>query len=144
VRVFLAGGVPEVMLHLRDLGLLDTTVLTVTGGTLGENLDAWETSERRSRFRALLQQLDGVSSDDVIMDPATAREHGLTGTLVFPIGNLAPQGSVIKATAIDPAAVDADGVFRIEGPARVFTSEADAINAIRTGRIVAGDVMVLA
>jgi putative YjhG/YagF family dehydratase len=144
VRVFLAGGVPEVMLHLRDLGLLDTTALTVTGSTLGENLDAWETSERRSRFRALLQQLDGVSPDDVIMDPATARERGLTGTLVFPIGNLAPQGSVIKATAIDPTAVDADGVFRIEGPARVFTSEADAINAIRTGRIVEGDVMVLA
>jgi putative YjhG/YagF family dehydratase len=144
VRVFLAGGVPEVMLHLRDLNLLDTTVLTVTGATLGENLDAWATSERRSRFRKLLHELDGVSPNDVIMDPGTAHKRGLTGTLVFPIGNLAPQGSVIKATAMDPAVVDSDGVFRIEGPARVFTSEAAAIEAIRDGRIVAGDVMVLA
>lgn len=144
VRVFLAGGVPEVMLHLRDLGLLDTTVRTVTGSTLGENLDAWAKSERRVRFRELLQELDGVSPDDVIMAPDAARERGLTGTLVFPIGNLAPQGSVIKATAIDPSVVDQDGVFRIEGPARVFTSEAAAIAAIREGRIVAGDVMVLA
>ena len=55
VRVFLAGGVPEVMLHLRRLGLLDTDVLTVTGKTLGENLDWWETSERRARFRELLR-----------------------------------------------------------------------------------------
>ena len=54
VRVFLAGGVPEVMLHLRRLGLLDTDALTVTGKTLGENLDWWETSERRRRFRELL------------------------------------------------------------------------------------------
>jgi putative YjhG/YagF family dehydratase len=144
VRVFLAGGVPEVMLHLRDLGLLDTTALTVTGCSLGENLDAWASSERRSRFRALLQQLDGVSADDVIMAPKVARERGLTGTLVFPIGNLSPQGSVIKATAIDPSVVDADGVFRLEGPARIFTSEAAAIEAIRTGKIVAGDVMILA
>jgi putative YjhG/YagF family dehydratase len=144
VRVFLAGGVPEVMLHLRDLGLLDTAALTVTGSTLGENLDAWATSERRARFRALLQKLDGVSADDVIMAPNIARERGLTGTLVFPIGNLSPQGSVIKATAIDPSVVGLDGVFRLEGPARVFTSEAAAIEAIRTGRIVAGDVMILA
>jgi xylonate dehydratase len=144
VRVFLAGGVPEVMLHLRDLGLLDTSVLTVTGATLGENLDAWAGSERRTRFRALLEQLDGVSPDDVIMAPDIARARGLTGTLVFPIGNLAPEGSVIKATAIDPSVVDADGIFHIEGPARVFTSEAAAIEAIRAGTIVAGDVMVLA
>jgi xylonate dehydratase len=144
VRVFLAGGVPEVMLHLRKLGLLDTSVLTVTGATLGENLDAWASSERRSRFRALLQKLDGVSPDDVIMAPKVARERGLTGTLVFPIGNLAPQGSVIKATAIDPSIVGSDGVLRIEGPARVFTSEAAAIEAIRAGKIVAGDVMILA
>ena len=144
VRVFLAGGVPEVMLHLRDLGLLDTSVLTVTGSTLGENLDAWARSERRVRFRDLLRQLDQVSPDDVIMSPARARERGLTGTLVFPIGNLAPEGSVIKATAIDPSVVGADGIFQIEGPARVFTSEASAIAALRAGKITAGDVMVLA
>jgi putative YjhG/YagF family dehydratase len=144
VRVFLAGGVPEVMLHLRARGLLDTNVLTVSGATLGENLDAWEKSERRTRFRELLHQRDGVEPDDVIMTPEIARSRGLTGTLVFPLGNLAPEGSVIKATAIDPSVVDADGVYRKTGPARVFTSEAAAIAALREGRIVAGDVMVLA
>jgi len=144
VRVFLAGGVPEVMLHLRDLGLLDTTVLTVTGVSLEANLDAWASSERRKRFRDLLTELDGINPDDVIMSPGTARERGLTGTLVFPVGNLAPQGSVIKSTAIDPTVIDAEGIFRIEGPAKVFTSEAAAIEAIRNGDIVVGDVMVLA
>ncbi len=144
VRVFLAGGVPEVMLHLRALGLLDTSVLTVSGASLGENLDAWEKSERRTRFRQLLLERDGIAPDEVIMSPELARERGLTGTLVFPLGNLAPEGSVIKATAIDPNVVDADGVYRKTGPARVFTSEASAISALREGRIVAGDVMVLA
>lgn len=143
VRVFLAGGVPEVMLHLRALGLLDTNVLTASGVTLGENLDAWEKSERRTKFRALLRELDGIDSDDVIMSPARAKERGLTGTLVFPLGNLAPEGSVIKATSIDSSVVGTDGVYRHEGPARVFTSEASAIAAIREGWIQAGDVMVL-
>src|SRR5436190_2764900 len=58
VRVFLAGGVPEVMLHLRRLGLLNTGVLTVTGKTLDETLDWWEGSQRRSRFRELLRAMD--------------------------------------------------------------------------------------
>jgi len=144
VRVFLAGGVPEVMLHLRRLGLLDTNALTVTGKTLGENLDRWEESERRRRFRELLKQLDGVAPDEVIFPPDKARERGLSGTLVFPRGNLAPEGSVVKATAIDPSVVDADGVYRKEGPARVFVNEKDAMAAIKQGRIQAGDVLVLA
>ncbi len=144
VRAYLAGGVPEVMLHLRTLGLLDLEVLTVTGRSLGENLDAWARSDRRTRFRALLAERDGVAADDVIMAPEQAQARGLTGTLVFPTGNLAPQGSVIKATSIDPAVVDADGVYRLTGPARVFTSEAAAIAALRSGAIKAGDVMVLA
>jgi len=144
VRVFLAGGVPEVMLHLRRLGLLDTGVLTVTGKTLGENLDWWEASERRTRFRELLRQLDGVEADDVIMSPDQARERGLTGTMLFPRGNLAPEGAVVKATAIDPSVVDADGVYRKEGPARVFVSEKAAITAIKQGALKAGDVLVLA
>ncbi len=143
VRVFLAGGVPEVMLHLRRLGLLDTNALTVSGETLGENLDWWEKSERRRRFRELLKQQDGVDADEVIFPPDKARERGLTGTLVFPRGNLAPEGSVVKATAIDPSVLDADGVYRKEGPARVFVSEKDAMSAIKEGRIKAGDVMVL-
>ena len=144
IRAFLAGGVPEVMLHLRALGLLDTTVLTTTGRTLGENLDAWAQSERRTRFREILRAQDGVDADEVIMPPDQARARGLTGTIIFPLGNLAPEGAVIKATAMDPSVIDADGTYRKTGPARVFTSEAAAIAALREGRIVAGDVMVLA
>ena len=144
VQVFLAGGVPEVMLHLRGLGLLDTNALTVSGSTVGENLDAWEKSERRRRFRELLLEQEGVNPDNVIMTPDAARARGLTGTLVFPVGNIAPEGSVIKATSIDPSVISADGVYRHEGPARVYTSEASAIAAIRTGQVEAGDVLVLA
>jgi putative YjhG/YagF family dehydratase len=143
VRVFLAGGVPEVMLHLRALNLLDLDVLTVTGGTLGDVLAQWETSERRQRFREKLMALDGVNPDDVILSPAMARAAGMTSTVTFPKGNLAPEGSVIKSTAIDPALVDADGIFRHEGPARVFTSEKAAMAAIKNGQIQAGDVLVL-
>ena len=143
VRVFLAGGVPEVMLHLRRLGLLHTDELTVTGKALGENLDWWEKSERRQRFRELLQQHDGISADEVIFAPEQAKARGLSSTLVFPRGNLAPEGSVVKATAIDPSVVDADGVYRKEGPARVFVSEKAAMAAIKEGRIKAGDVLVL-
>lgn len=144
VRVFLAGGVPEVMLHLRRLGLLELDALTVTGATVNENLDAWERSERRRRFRQLLQSLDGVGPDEVILPPARARELGLTSTMVFPTGNLAPEGSVVKSTAIDPSVVDPDGVYRLTGPARVFVNEKDAIAAIKQRAVRAGDVMVLA
>ena len=125
------------------MGLLNTDVLTVTGKTLGENLDGWEKSERRRRFRELLKRLDGVDADEVIFPPDKARERGLTSTLVFPRGNLAPEGSVVKATAIDPSVIGADGVYRKEGPARVFVSEKDAMAAIKEGRIQAGDVLVL-
>ncbi len=143
VRVFLAGGVPEVMLHLRRLNLLETNVLTVSGKTLGEVLDWWETSERRRKFREALKAHDGVDPDEVIYSPESARDRGLASTLIFPKGNLAPEGSVIKSTAMDPAIMDADGVYRKEGPARVFVSEAAAVAAIKGKRIQAGDVMVL-
>ena len=143
VRVFLAGGVPEVMLHLRALGVLDTSVLTVTGQTLAEVLRVWEKSERRERFRQILREQDGVDPDDVILPPARAKEKGLTSTVTFPIGNLAPEGSVIKSTAIDPSVVDADGVYRKEGPARVFTSEREAMMAIKANKIHSGDIIVL-
>jgi xylonate dehydratase len=143
IRAFLAGGVPEVMLHLRDLGVLDLSALTVTGRTVGENLVSWEQSERRDRFKQILPQQDGVPADEVIMPPHKARERGLTSTVTFPRGNIAPEGSVIKSTAIDPSVVDADGVYRKEGPAKVFVSEKDAIAAIKSGAIQAGDVMVL-
>ena len=143
VQVFLAGGVPEVMLHLRDLGLLDETCLTATGEPLGKILDWWTTSERRSRLRGLLNSEDGIDPDNVIMSPAAARARGLTSTVCFPRGNLAPQGSVIKSTAIDASVVDADGVYRKTGPARVFTTERAAMQAIKDKRISPGDVIVL-
>ena len=144
VRVFLAGGVPEVMLHLRRLGVIDASVLTVSGRTLNEDIDWWESSERRQRFRAVLQKQDGVDPDDVIMSPERARERGLTNTVTFPRGNLAPEGAVIKSTALDKSVLDADGVYRKEGPARVFVKEPVAIAAVKKGHIKEGDVMVLA
>jgi len=143
IQVFLAGGVPEVLLHLRRAGLIDTSVLTVEGGTLGEQLDAWEASERRASLRQRLRDLDGVDPDDVIMSPDAAAKRGLASTMCLPTGNVAPDGAVIKSTAIDPSVVDADGVFRFTGPAKVFVSEPAAIAAIKEGRIQAGDVLVL-
>jgi len=143
VRVFLAGGVPEVMLHLRRLGALDVRVLTASGTTLGELLDAWEKSERRARFRDILRQQDGVDPDDVILSVDKARERGLSNTVTFPRGNLAPEGSVIKSTAIDRSILESDGVYRKEGPARVFAHEKDAMAALKKNQIKAGDVVVL-
>jgi len=144
IRVFLAGGVPEVMLHLQETGVLDVSVRTVTGATLAESLDWWRSSERRRRFRDALLKRDEVDPDSVIMSPTAARARGLTSTLTFPVGNLAPKGSVIKSTAIDPTVVDSDGVYRKEGPARVFASEKHAMTAIKKGAIQAGDIMILA
>jgi len=144
VRVFLAGGVPEVMLHLRGLGLLETDALTVSGVTVGEMLDEWEGSERRLVFREKLRELDGIDPDDVILPPERARAAGLRGTAAFPSGNLAPDGAVIKSTSIDPTVLSGDGHYRHEGPARVFASETEAMRAIKEGRIREGDVMVLA
>ncbi len=147
VRAFLAGGVPEVMLHLQELGLLDETVLTITGETLAHVLDWWKTSERRKRLRQILFEQDGVDPDLVIMSPSAARERGLTSTVTFPRGNLAPEGSVIKSTAIDPSVVDPDGTYRKTGPARVFTRERAAIAAIKgqgERPIKPGDILVLA
>ena len=146
VRAFLAGGVPEVMLHLRALGLLDETVLTATGEPLARVLDWWEASTRRRLLRDRLFEEDGVDPDDVIMSPARAEAQGLTSTVTFPRGNLAPEGSVIKSTAIDPTVVDPDGVYRKVGPARVFTRERDAILAIKGQSdrpMKPGDVLVL-
>src|SRR6185369_8818326 len=127
---FLAGAVPEVMLHLRRMGLLDESCLTVSGETLGTMLDWWEKSQRRARVREKLRELDGVDADDVILPPDRARQLGLTSTVCFPRGNIAPEGSVIKATAIDASVVGANGVYQMTGPARVFITEKGAIRAI--------------
>jgi putative YjhG/YagF family dehydratase len=146
VRVFLAGGVPEVMLHLRRERLLDERCQTVSGERLGRVLDWWEGSERRRALREQLRRRDGVDPDDVIMSPERAHRAGLTSTVTFPRGNLAPEGSVIKSTAIDPSVVDADGVYRKRGPARVFTRERAAVAAIKgqdARPIRPGDVLVL-
>ncbi|RPI22721.1 MAG: YjhG/YagF family D-xylonate dehydratase, partial [Acidobacteria bacterium] len=143
VRAFMAGGVPEVMLHLRELGLLQLDAITATGEPLGEVLEWWESSERRTRLQAILRRLEGVEPDDVIMSPGRARERGLTSTVTFPRGNLAPEGSVVKSTAIDRSTIDSDGVYRKTGPARVFLTERDAVKAIKDGTIQAGDVLML-
>ena len=143
VRAFLAGGVPEVMLHLRAMGLLKLDAMTATGQSLGENLAWWEGSERRRRFREILKAQDNVDADDVIMGPEAARAKGMTSTVCFPTGNLAPEGSVVKATAIAADMLDEDGVYSLRGPARVFTSEKAAMAAIKGNEIRAGDVLVL-
>jgi putative YjhG/YagF family dehydratase len=143
VRVFLAGGVPEVMLHLRQLGLLHCDVLTVSGKRLGNILDEWEKSERRMRLRDLLYEKDGIDPDTVIMNPEQARRIGVKSTMTLPQGNLAPEGSVIKSTAIDPTLLDANGIYHIIGTAKVFTSESAAIRAIKQGAVQPGDIIVL-
>ena len=142
----MAGAVPEVMLQLREMGLLNTDVLTVTGERLDAALDWWAGGERRRLARGRLRESDGVDPEDVIMSADQARKRGLSSTVVFPVGNIAPRGSVIKATAIDPTVVDDDGVYRHRGPARVFTSEREAIRAVKglsDDPMQAGDVLVL-
>ena len=143
VQVFLAGGVPEVMLHLRRAGLLDCSVRTVTGETLDENLNWWEQSKRRTALRYRLRELDNIDADDVVLSPDRARQRGLTSTICFPTGNLAPEGSVIKSTAIDPSLIEGNNTYRHTGQARVFISETAAIDAIKRGIVSRGDVIVL-
>ena len=139
--VFLAGGVAEAMLHVRDL--LHTDVLTVTGQTLGENLDWWAASERRERSRERLRQANRVDPDEVVLTPSRAAAKGMTSTVTFPRGNIAPDGSVVKSTAIDPSVVGDDGVFRHTGRAKVFGSEKAAMAAIKNRGVEAGDVLVV-
>ena len=150
IRVYLAGGVPEVMLRLREMDLLELDAMTVAGLKLGEVLTWWETSPRREALQRRLADCDGIDPEEVILTPRRAEQLGVTSTICFPRGNLAPEGSVIKSTAIDPRVVGPDGVYRKTGPARVFVREADAIAAVKgqhpggTRRpIQPGDVLVL-
>lgn len=146
VQVFMAGAVPEVMLHLRDMGLLNLDALTVSGEKLGDVLAWWENSDRRYAAHQRLTSTTGIDPNNVIMDAATARKNGLSSSIVFPVGNLAPEGAVIKATAIDPTVLDKDNVYRHRGAARVFTSEKDAIRAIKglaVNPVKPNDVLVL-
>ena len=146
VRLFLAGGVPEIMWHLRELGIARCDAKTVTGLTWHEILDAWKNSERRTALRKMLQERDGVDPEQVIIPPLRAKQMGLTSTICFPQGNICPDGSVIKSTAIDSSVIDADGTYRKTGPARVFTTEKDAVAAAKGQHarpLQAGDIVVL-
>lgn len=146
VRVFLAGGVPEVMLHLRRLDLIDGRALTAFGEPLDRALDCWEESERRRVLRERLSVADGIDPDQVIMSPAQACMNGLTSTVTYIRGNLAPEGAIVKSTAIDRSMIGSDGVYRLTGPARVFISERATIAAIKSqgdDRIKPGEVIVL-
>ncbi len=145
-QFFLAGGVPELMLKLREMDLLDLEVLTCSGRTLAANLENWEKSDRRQRFHSILTEQDGVDPDAVIMGLDKARKEGLTSTVCFPRGNLAPEGSVVKSTSIDPSVVSPDGCYRLTGPARVFHSEKKAMEAVKglsEKPIAPGEVIVL-
>ncbi len=143
VRVFLAGGVPEVMLHLRNLNLLDLSALSATGETLEAVLNAWEHSERRTKFKELLKEHDGINADDVIFSAEKSAALGLGSTVSFLTGNLAPEGAIVKSTAIDPSVLDSQGNYSKTGKARVFTREKDAMAAIKQGKVKAGDILVL-
>ncbi len=140
VQVFFAGGVPEVMLHLREMGLLHTDVLTVSGEKLDTVLDWWKDSERRQVSRKRLETIN-IDPNYIIMDANTARGEGLSSTVIFPTGNLAPEGSVIKATAIDPSMVQ-DGIYKHTAKVKVFASERKAIKAIKEKKLESGDILV--
>jgi putative YjhG/YagF family dehydratase len=139
VHVFLAGGVPEVMLRLAERDALRLDAMTVSGISLGDQLAWWEGSDRRVRMRDRLHRLDGIDPDEVIRGPGDE----LGGTVTILGGGLAPGGAIVKSTSINPRLLDPIGVYRADGRARVFTSEGAAIDAIKQRTIVPGEVMVL-
>jgi len=113
-----AGGVYAVMAELNKKGLLHTDCMTVTGKTVGENIK------------------DAVNRDPSVIRPID-NPYSVTGGLAVLKGNLAPDGSVVKRSAV------VEEMLVHEGPARVFDCEEDAIDAIKGGKIVAGDVVVI-
>ena len=113
-----AGGVYAVMKELSELGLLNENCMTVTGKTIGENIK------------------DAMNKDPEVIRPLD-NPYSKTGGLAVLKGNLAPDGSVVKRSAVVPE------MMVHEGPARVFECEEDAIEAIKSGKIVAGDVVVI-
>ena len=113
-----AGGVYAVMKELADIGLLNTDCMTVTGQTIGENI-----KNSINRNPEVIRTVDNPYSK--------------TGGLAVLKGNLAPDGSVVKRSAVVPE------MLVHEGPARVFDCEEDAIAAIKGGKIVSGDVVVI-
>ncbi len=113
-----AGGVYAVMNELAELGLLHLDCMTVTGKTVGENIK-------------------GCANKDPEVIRPLDRPYSATGGLAVLKGNLAPEGSVVKRSAVAPE------MMAHEGPARVFDCEEDAIAAIKGGKIVSGDVVVI-
>ena len=113
-----AGGVYAVMNELSELGLLHLDCMTVTGKTVGENIK-------------------GVENKDTSVIRPLDNPYSKTGGLAVLKGNLAPDGGVVKRSAV------AEEMMVHEGPARVFDCEEDAIAAIKGGKIVAGDVVVI-
>lgn len=113
-----AGGVYAVMHELTKLGLLNTDCMTVTGHTIGENIEGCEILDTDT-----IRQIDNPFSE--------------TGGIAVLKGNLAPEGSVVKRSAVLPE------MLVHEGPARVFDSEEEAQTAINAGKIKAGDVVVI-
>ncbi len=113
-----AGGVYAVMKELDGLGLIHKDCMTVTGKTVGENIK------------------DAVNKDTEVIRPAK-QPYSVTGGLAVLKGNLAPDGSVVKRSAV------CEEMMVHEGPARVFDCEEDAVAAIKGGKIVAGDVVVI-
>jgi dihydroxy-acid dehydratase len=113
-----AGGIPAVMKTLADAGLIDLTVQTVTGQSLGENLSG------------------AAVRDDEVIRPLTRPYHAVGGLAVL-FGNLAPDGCVVKQSAVR------EEMLQHEGPARVFDTEEDASQAIMEGAIHKGDVVVI-
>ena len=113
-----AGGVYAVMKELADIGLLNLDCMTVTGKTVGENIK------------------DAVNKNEEVIRPVS-NPYSKTGGLAVLKGNLAPDGSVVKRSAV------VEEMMVHEGPARVFDCEEDAIDAIKSGKIVKGDVVVI-
>ena len=113
-----AGGVYAVMNEINKLGLLHTDCMTVTGKTVGENIAGC------------------VNRNPEVIRPVD-RPYSKTGGLAVLKGNLAPDGSVVKRSAVVPE------MMKHSGPARVFECEEDAITAIKGGKIVEGDVVVI-
>lgn len=113
-----AGGIYAVLKEIAKLGLIDTSVMTCTGKTLGENIE------------------QAVNKDDSVIRTAE-NPYSKTGGIAVLKGNIAPNGCVVKRSAVAPE------MLVHEGPAKVFDSEEDCIAAIYDGKIVKGDVVVI-
>jgi dihydroxy-acid dehydratase len=129
--VWYAGGVPRVQLELKDM--LDLDVMTVTGKSLGENLEQLEKDGFFQRGEGYLANYS-IRREDVIHPVSKSKSFGSIAVLT---GNLAPEGAVVKFSAVPT------DMLRHEGPARVFDNEEDALNAVMQGRVEPGSVIIL-